>query len=89
MTTARRARVHGTVQGVGFRGGCVRAAASAGAGGWIRNLPDGSVEVHVEGDTAAVEQVLTWLHVGARPAHVTAVDITAADVRGYTEFVVR
>lgn len=74
---------------MGFRGGCVHAATTAGAGGWVRNLADGSVEVHLEGSESAVEHVLTWLHSGPAHASVSVVDITTTESHGYREFVVR
>ena len=39
----------GKVQGVGFRWATEAAANSAGLTGWVRNLPDGNVEVLCEG----------------------------------------
>jgi len=42
-------RVEGRVQGVGFRAWTLRAAQTLGLRGWVRNLPDGAVEVQVAG----------------------------------------
>ena len=56
--TARRAVVSGRVQGVGFRFFAERAAGSAGVRGWVRNLPDGSVETVAEGEEDAVSRYL-------------------------------
>ena len=47
-------RVHGRVQGVGFRDGCVDAALAAGLHGWVRNRRDGTVEMLVQGSPAAL-----------------------------------
>ena len=47
---AARRRVRGRVQGVGFRFFAERAARELGVRGWVRNLPDGSVETVVEGE---------------------------------------
>lgn len=45
-----RIYVYGLVQGVGFRSYTKRVAESYGLNGWVRNLPDGRVEILVEGD---------------------------------------
>ncbi len=75
-TVRRRLRVEGVVQGVFFRDGCARAATQAGAAGWVRNRPDGSVEAVVEGRPAAVDQVVAWCRVGPRAARVDRVEVT-------------
>ena len=46
--------VSGRVQGVGFRAFVADAARAEGLAGWVRNLPDGRVEVHAEGDAEAL-----------------------------------
>jgi acylphosphatase len=54
---ARRWRVSGHVQGVGFRYFVTRAARRLGLQGRVRNLPDGSVEIEVAGDDGLIEQL--------------------------------
>jgi acylphosphatase len=71
--TARRAVVSGRVQGVGFRFFAHRAAADAGVRGWVRNLPDGSVETFVEGEPEAVQRYLDRLRRGPLIGKVTQV----------------
>lgn len=44
----------GRVQGVGFRYTCKTVAQRYAVSGWVRNLPDGSVEMTVEGEPAAI-----------------------------------
>ena len=70
-----RAIVRGDVQGVGFRAATAHEARRAGVAGWVRNLHDGSVEVDVEGQTDAVDQLIKWLRRGPSLARVTAVEI--------------
>lgn len=55
---AKRLLIHGRVQGVGYRHWAVATATRLGVVGWVRNREDGSVEALVEGDTAAVEEML-------------------------------
>jgi acylphosphatase len=56
MRVARRYLISGRVQGVGFRYFTEAAAAREGLHGWVRNLPDGRVEIDVEGEAEAVER---------------------------------
>jgi acylphosphatase len=70
---ARRFRVTGKVQGVFFRHSTRLEAERLALSGYARNLPDGSVEVAVRGDAAAVEQLHQWLHRGPKSARVAAV----------------
>lgn len=66
-----RAVIHGRVQGVGFRFHTLREALQAGLSGWVRNLPDGSVEALFEGDEAQIRLMLDWCRSGPRFANVT------------------
>ena len=53
----RRVAVQGHVQGVFFRETTKRRALADGVSGWVRNLPDGSVEAVVEGERDAVDRL--------------------------------
>ena len=70
-----RARVDGTVQGVGYRFSTEGEADRLGVDGFVRNRPDGTVEVEVEGTPAAVGQLLAWLEEGPAGADVSRVDV--------------
>jgi acylphosphatase len=67
-------RVMGRVQGVGFRYFTVRAARRLGLAGTVRNLPDGSVEVAVVGEGAALERFRDELRRGPPAARVTGLE---------------
>jgi len=54
MITGRRYVVSGRVQGVGFRFFARDAAAREGIHGFVRNLPDGTVELEAHGDHEAI-----------------------------------
>lgn len=49
---------HGRVQGVGFRATARRIAASHPVTGYVANQPDGTVELEVQGDKAAIDRFL-------------------------------
>ncbi|HXW35496.1 MAG TPA: acylphosphatase [Acidimicrobiales bacterium] len=85
----RRVIVRGLVQGVGFRVSCARRSRAAGVGGWVRNAPDGSVEVVVEGDPAAVNQVIEWCRTGPPASRVDAVGISELGPTGERTFDIR
>ena len=72
--------IHGDVQGVGFRYFVTRSARPLGIRGWVRNRPDGAVELEAEGERQVLEQLLEVVRRGPRGAHVTRVeaDWTAA-----------
>jgi acylphosphatase len=67
--------VSGRVQGVYYRGTAVSQARAAGISGYARNLPDGRVEVLVQGPQAAVEAFIQWLWIGSVAAKVTGVEV--------------
>jgi acylphosphatase len=68
--------VTGHVQGVWFRGGTQDAARNAGVSGWVRNLPDRRVEAVLQGERAALEQVLGYLRVGPPGARVADIAVS-------------
>jgi acylphosphatase len=84
--TALRAVVQGRVQGVGFRYYAARAARELGVSGWVRNLPDGSVETLVEGDAAAVEGYLDRLRRGPSASRVDGVVVEERAEEGHSTF---
>ncbi len=65
--------IRGRVQGVWFRDSTRRQAARLGVTGWVRNLPDGSVEVVAEGPADKVDKLVQWCHEGPPAARVDQV----------------
>lgn len=70
-------RVHGRVQGVGFRDGCERHARQLGVSGWVRNRLDGTVELLAQSDAATLARLRDWLHHGVASARVDRIEVTA------------
>ena len=56
--------VYGYVQGVLFRDFVSRRATELGLTGYVRNLPEGSVEVNAEGRRKQLEKLIGYLKVG-------------------------
>jgi acylphosphatase len=86
---ARRALVSGQVQGVGFRHHTKVHARELGLTGWVRNLPDGTVEALIEGPESAVDSMITWLQRGPPASRVSKVAVESAQLSHPERFVVR
>jgi acylphosphatase len=78
--------VSGHVQGVGYRWFVSGLAASAGLSGWAHNLPDGDVEVELEGPADAVRAAVAALGGPRAPGAVTAVVHEERAVQGSRGF---
>ncbi|SIN88381.1 acylphosphatase [Sulfurivirga caldicuralii] len=70
------ALVSGRVQGVWFRAYTQRKARELGLTGWVRNLPDGRVEVVAEGPRPQLEALAQWLWQGSPLSKVTDVSLS-------------
>ncbi|HEX4944518.1 MAG TPA: acylphosphatase [Usitatibacteraceae bacterium] len=77
----RRLRIHGLVQGVGFRYSMQREALRLGLNGWVRNRRDGSVEAVVSGAASAVEAIVAWSRRGPPSAQVERVEVSIDEGR--------
>jgi acylphosphatase len=73
VSTRVRLRITGRVQGVWYRGATEAEARRLGVDGWVRNLPDGSVEALLQGEPAAVRALVDWCRSGPPGARVTEV----------------
>lgn len=88
--TRVRLIIEGRVQGVWFRESTRRQAAHLGVNGWVRNRPDGTVEVLAEGDAASVRRLAAWCHRGPSGARVTGVRELSETFKGeFTSFEIR
>jgi len=83
------ALVSGTVQGVGYRAWTRKKARELGLTGFVRNLPDGRVEVYAEGEEEKLKELLAELHKGPFFARVREVNYQFTEPRGdYEDFVI-
>lgn len=76
MRQARHATISGQVQGVGFRAFVAANAERLDLTGWVRNLPDGRVELVVSGEVDAVAELLDAVQAGPAASKVTEVQTT-------------
>ena len=67
------ARVEGRVQGVGFRWYTLKHGRALGLSGWVRNNPDGSVELLAEGPEQRLRELLVALHRGPPASRVECI----------------
>jgi acylphosphatase len=86
MSLRQVAVVSGHVQGVGYRWFVRELASAAGLAGSARNLPDGRVEVVLEGPDDAGSRVIAELDGPRAPGSVSRVDVRAAQVQGSSGF---
>ncbi|MGY0217766.1 acylphosphatase [Endozoicomonadaceae bacterium StTr2] len=81
-------RVEGKVQGVWFRASTKEQADRLGIIGWAKNLPDGAVEVLMQGSEENIERLTVWLQKGPPAASVISVNLianteSASDCQGF------
>lgn len=88
--TSVQATVYGRVQGVYFRAFVSRRAIELGLTGYVRNLPQRTVEVHAEGERNQLEKLIDHLKVGPPAAKVERVVTNWSEYTGsYTGFSIR
>ena len=82
MATSHSWRVHytGRVQGVGFRWSVKQMASGFEVVGWVRNLDDGRVELHVIGEEDEVKTFLEAIGNSHLATHIRQVEQTEVDL---------
>lgn len=83
---ARLLRIHGRVQGVGYRQAFESMALTLRLAGWVRNRHDGTVEALVEGPPEQIDQLLAWCRRGPPAASVTSVEVAEQPPTGLRDF---
>ncbi len=76
MERAAKLIISGLVQGVFFRASVTREARKHGLSGYVRNLPNGNVEVWAQGDEMFVEKLIAWCRQGPPSARVDSVEVS-------------
>ncbi len=84
---AKHIMVHGRVQGVGFRYFVQHAGNRLGLCGDVRNCPDSTVEITVEGEDGKIAELIKQVETGPPLARVQRVDVVDIPVTGaYNSF---
>ena len=82
--------VSGRVQRVLFRDGTRRKARKLGISGWVRNLPDGRVEIIAEGEKGKIQELIIWAKKGPFLARVDNLEVEREEYQGkFDNFKVR
>jgi len=85
--------VDGLVQGVGFRWFARSAAQRRSITGYVRNRPNGTVEIVAEGDNGLLQDLIKEIRIGPSAARVTGLSIEwdepEDEVSQFTQFEVR
>jgi len=77
------------VQGVYFRVSAKQKALNLGVRGFVKNESDGTVSVEVEGESNAVEQMVSWCKKGPELARIKAIEVTELPARNFVSFTIK
>ena len=87
MIVHYKINIKGKVQGVFFRASTLEVAKNLNLSGTVKNEPDGSLSIEVEGTRDQMEAFLKWCHKGPRLASVKEVRITqSSSLRNFQNF---
>jgi len=80
--------IRGRVQGVYFRASARERALGLDLKGWVRNSPEGHVELIASGSQENIEQFLIWCRQGPRGAKVTDIQVVSIEEIGFNTFTI-
>jgi acylphosphatase len=78
--------VRGRVQGVFFRAYTKETADRLGISGWVKNLPDKSVEITATGNQESLQQFISWCRLGPTKARVDELKIEETAPDAFPDF---
>jgi acylphosphatase len=82
--------ISGRVQGVGFRYFVRQKAQELNISGWVKNTPDGKLEIEAEGENHNLEIFIDWMRIG--PSRAVIRSFSNSDIypiRNFTNFIIR
>ncbi len=74
-----KVKIHGKVQGVFYRANTRDTADELELNGWVKNMPDNTVEAVFEGEDEKVDEMVDWCHSGSPAAKVEKVEILSEE----------
>lgn len=80
MSVLAKLKIHGRVQCVFYRQSTREKARELGLSGWVRNMPDGTVEALATGPENVVKELIAWCEQGPAYARVDKVDVQVSHV---------
>ena len=83
---ARHLTILGRVQGVFYRNWTVETARGLGLTGWVRNLPDDTVEAWLEGEDAVIDRMIAAMQDGPPRARVDRIEREDVESEGFASF---
>jgi acylphosphatase len=82
--------ISGRVQGVGFRYFARQKAHELNISGWVKNTPDGKLEIEAEGELQNLETFIEWMKIGPSRAVIRSFsNYEINPVRNFTNFIIR
>lgn len=81
--------VNGRVQGVAYRYSALLKAKELKLTGFVRNLPDSSVEIEAEGEEQMLDIFYLWCKTGPARARVDKIFVSPGDIVNYIDFNIR
>ncbi|MGK7396194.1 MAG: acylphosphatase [Candidatus Cyclobacteriaceae bacterium M3_2C_046] len=82
-------KISGKVQGVGFRYSTINKARELNLTGWVKNQPDGSVEIRAEGQQKDLDLLVEWCYHGPGSARVERVKVNQVPAENFSSFSLR
>lgn len=81
--------IRGRVQGVGFRYNAKAIARTLGLSGYVKNMPDESVFIEIEGEEKVLDEFIHWCYQGPERAVVEDVKVEKGTVKNFKGFETR
>ena len=82
--------ISGRVQGVGFRYFARQKAQELNISGWVRNTPDGNLEIEAEGESLDLAAFTEWMKIGPSRAVIRSFSNSEiSPIRNFTNFIIR
>ena len=78
--------IKGKVQGVFYRASAKEKAEDLGLTGWVKNTPEGYVEIMATGEMDVLEKFITWCKKGPSRAIVTEVQLQSVNEKKFDRF---